>query len=107
MNEIEDKIDELFDYLEDSSLYKDYLSVKKQLNDNSEIMNLIKEIKRFQKIYVNKKDKNIKIKIDEMYDNLNSYPIYVSYIEIKDELENTLKLISDTFSNYFKDILEL
>lgn len=107
MNEIEDKIDELFDDLENSKLYKDYLSVKKQLNDNNEIMNLIKEIKRFQKIYVNKKDKNIKIKIDEMYDNLNSYPIYVSYIEIKDELENTLKLISDTFSNYFKDILEL
>jgi len=107
MNEIEDKIDELFDDLEDSKIYKDYLSVKKQLNDNSEIMDLIKEIKRYQKIYVNEKDKKVKTKIDEMYNKLNSYPIYISYIEIKEELENTLKMISDTFSNYFKDILEL
>lgn len=107
MNNIESKIDELFDELEDSKLYKDYVKVKEKLENNSEIMDLINEIKRYQKIEANNKDKSVDEKIKSLYDELNHYPLYQSYLIIKEELEDELFMIKDAFEKCFKDMLKL
>ena len=107
MNNIESKIDELFDELEDSKLYKDYVKVKESLENNSEIMDLINEIKRYQKISANNKDESVDGKIKELYDELNSYPLYQSYLIIKEELEEKLFMIKNIFENTFNDMLSL
>lgn len=107
MDNINKKINDLFDELEESKLYNDYLRVKKQLEANDEIMNLIKEIKRYQKILANNNDKSVGEKLKNLRFNLESYPIYQSYLGIKEELENELFEIKDTFEKYFKDILKL
>lgn len=107
MDNINKKIDDLFDELEESKLYNDYLRVKKQLEANDEIMDLIKEIKRHQKILANNKDKSVDDKLKSLRLNLESYPVYQSYLGIKEELENELFEIKDTFEKYFKDILKL
>lgn len=107
MNNIENKIDDLFDELEKSKLYNDYIKVKKQLEFNDEIMNLISEIKRYQKISANNVDKSVDDKLKELKLKLESYPIYQSYLNIKEDLENELFEIKDTFEKYFKDILKL
>ena len=107
MDNINKKINDLFDKLEESKLYNDYLRVKKQLEANDEIMNLINEIKRYQKILANNNDKSVGEKLKSLRFNLESYPIYQSYLGIKEELENELFEIKDTFEKYFKDILKL
>ena len=107
MNNIENKIDDLFDELEKSKLYNDYIKVKNQLEFNDEIMNLISEIKRYQKISANNVDKSVDDKLKELKLKLESYPIYQSYLNIKEDLENELFEIKDTFEKYFKDILKL
>ena len=107
MNNIESKIDELFDELEDSKLYKDYVKVKESLENNNEIMNLINDIKRYQKISANNKDESVDNKIKDLYDKLNDYPLYQSYLIIKEELEEELFMIKEVFEKCFKDILEL
>ena len=50
MSDIEEKIDELFDDFEESKLYKDYLSVQDKISKDKEIISVINEIKKFQKI---------------------------------------------------------
>lgn len=107
MNNIESKIDELFDELEDSKLYKDYVKVKESLENNNEIMDLINEIKRYQKISANNKDESVDGKIKKLYDELNSYPLYQSYLIIKEELEEKLFMIKNIFENTFNDMLSL
>ena len=107
MNNIESKIDELFDELEDSKLYKDYVKVKEKLENNNEIMSIINDIKRYQKISANNKDKSVDDKIKDLYDKLNHYPLYQSYLIIKEELEEELFMIKEVFEKCFKDILEL
>ena len=47
MNDIEEKIDELFDDFEKSKLYKDYLRVQDKMANDEEIMSIINEIKKF------------------------------------------------------------
>lgn len=105
MNEIKDEISLLFSDLKMSKLYKDYVKVKENLKNNSEITTLIKNIKRMQKIATNNKDVKIEKDIKKMYDKLYSIPLYQSYLIIKEELEENLYMISDNFDKYFKSIL--
>ena len=46
MDNIKKEIDELFDEIEKSKLYQDYISIKKQMSNNEEILSVIEEIKR-------------------------------------------------------------
>lgn len=107
MNNIKKDIDDLFDELKETTLYKDYLSAKKQLEENTEIMDIINEIKRLQKIATNNKDYVIEKNIKDLYKKLNEYPLYQSYIILKEELENELFNISNSFDNYFCNLLKL
>ena len=107
MNNIEKEIDNLFNELESSDLYKNYKKVKKQLEENNELNKILTEVKRLQKIAVNEKDKNVDIELKKLYKTLDNYPLYQSYLSIKEELEEELQNISITLNNYFKSILEL
>lgn len=107
MNDIQYKIDELFDELEETKLYKDYIKIKKQLHDDKDISKLIDEIKRFQKIATNNKDESVENKIKELYKKLESYPIYQTYLNIKEELEDELYIIKENFELYFKKLLKI
>lgn len=107
MNDIYIKIDKLFDELEESTLYKDIIKIKQKLISNKEIMNIIEEIKRYQKIVTNNKDMILEKKIKDLYLKLESYPLYQSYLIKKDELEEELFMIKDIFEKYFKELLLL
>ena len=101
------KIDELFDDLKETDAYKNYISAQKQLKNNKEITDIITNIKRLQRIAVNNKDEVIEKELKDLYDRLDSYPLYQSYIEYKEEIENNLQIISKSFDNYFHQLLKL
>ena len=107
MNDIEEKIDELFDDFEESKLYKDYLRVQDKMANDEEIMSIINEIKKFQKISANNKDKSVELKINGLYKKLEFYPIYQSYLIMHDEIEEELFMIKEIFDKYFMDLLSL
>lgn len=107
MNDIKMKVDVLFDELEETILYKDYVKIKKQLKEDKDINNLINEIRRYQKIATNNKDESVENKIKELYKKLESYPIYQSYLNIKEELESELYIIKENFELYFKELLKM
>lgn len=107
MSDIKEKIDELFDDFERSKLYKDYLIVQDKMADDEEIMGIINEIKKFQKISANNKDKSVELKINNLYKKLESYPIYKSYLIMHDEIEEELFMIKEIFDKYFMDLLSL
>lgn len=107
MNEIDKDIDDLFDSFEESKLYKDFVRVKKQLESNEEIMNIITKIKRLQKIATNNKDEVVEKEIRDLYKKLESYPLYQSYLIIKDLVQDELFGVKEQFDSYFKEILSL
>lgn len=107
MSDIEEKIDELFDDFESSKLYNDYLNIQDKISKDKEIISVINEIKKFQKISANNKDKSVELKINELYKKLESYPIYQSYLIMHDEIEEELFMIKEVFDKYFKSILRI
>jgi cell fate (sporulation/competence/biofilm development) regulator YmcA (YheA/YmcA/DUF963 family) len=106
-NDIKEDINNMFDEFEETNLYKSYLSVKEQLEKNEEINNIIKDIRRLQKIATNNKDSVIEKELKELYKKLESYPLYQSYLIIKEELNNELFMISNQFDKYFNELLKL
>ena len=107
MDDISNEIDNLFDSFENSKLYKDFVNVKKQLESNEEIMNIITRIKRLQKIATNNKDEMVEKEIRDLYKKLESYPLYQSYLIIKDLVQDELFGVKEQFDSYFKEILSL
>ena len=107
MNNIYNKIDVMFDGFEQSKLYKDYISVKEKLKNNKEIMDIIEEIRRLQKIATNNNDEVVEKKLKKLFDKLNSYPIYQSYLILKDEINDELFLVKESFDKYFNEILKI
>lgn len=108
MNDILSKVDEIIDYIKDSDLYKKYLFIENQMNNNQEIKSLVNDIKKLQKQavheqYLNNNDKKVKEldeKINNKLEKLNTIPLYSEYINIKEELNNIFSNIKNTIEVY-------
>ena len=106
---IESKLEELFNSIENSSLYKEYKKIEKILDKDEEIKNLIEEIKGLEKkaTYLEnigdkhylEVDEEIKIKADE----LNNKQIYQEYLSRMEEFNNELAMSSKMINDYIEE----
>ena len=102
------KIDELVDLIKNSQDYKRYITLKNKMLNNKEIMFLIEEIKKLEKTIVkkeyNKTDTKLeKEKVNSLKKELESFPIYLEYSYLKEDLNNDFqnikKIIEDSINN--------
>jgi len=101
LNNIKDEINDLVDYIKESDKYKRYLIVKDKMSKDKTIMDKIKKVKELQKKIVNleynKKDITKEEKeIDNILEELNSYPIYTEYSYLVEDLNYEIKYIKET-----------
>ena len=109
-NKVLSKIDEIIDYIKDSNTYKRFIFIEEEMNKNKELMNLISNIKIIQKDLVRKENKGINTtELNKEYislkNELNSYPIYIEYNELLEELDNTYQEIKYIIENYLNNKL--
>ena len=103
---INDKIEDLFMAIEESSEYKDYLEIGKILENDDDVKKLVEEIKQLQQKSVNLEyNKDLKYKeIDEeikkKVDVLNSKPIYKEYLRRMNVFNNILSESSNNIEKY-------
>lgn len=106
---IESKLEELFNSIENSSLYKEYKKIENILDKDEEIKSLIEEIKGLEKkaTYLEnigdkhylEVDEEIKIKADE----LNNKQIYQEYLNRMEEFNNELAMSSKMINDYIEE----
>ena len=104
--EIQNKVLEIVNYIKETDTYKNYLKSKDLLSNDKEITSLIEKIKEYQKEiikYPNKKDE-LEIKINKIFDILNTNPTYLEYLEYQDELNNMLTIFENKINKYFYDV---
>ena len=94
-----DKVDEIIYKIESSELYKKYVDLQRRIENNSEIMALINEVKVLQKDMVHHIDK--KKELEEKKKELSDYPLYREYINTVDEINNVYNIIESNLNNYF------
>ena len=104
--EILEKVEEIVKFIKTSDIYKNYLKSKELLSLDKELINLIEDIKKYQKEIVkniNKKEE-LELKIKENLDILNENPIYLEYLNYQEELNNILTIFENKINKYFEDV---
>jgi len=109
-NKVLKKIDEIIDYIKDSDTYKRFNIVEEQMSNNEELMSLIKEVKVIQQEIVKREEIDLDTQdLSSLYQSLKkelySYPIYVEYNELLEELDNTYQEIKVIIEKYLNDKL--
>ena len=104
--EIDNKVDEIIDYIKNTDSYKNYLKAKEILDSKEDIKNKIKEIKLYQKQIVNGigNKKELENKIKDNLDYLENDITYISYKEYLDEVNNMLNIFENKINNYFDEV---
>ena len=101
--EIETKIDEIIKEIETSPDYQKYLSLKEQIKNNKELMELINKVRVMQKDVLHKK--KTKEDLEKIVDELNNHPLYREYNNTLYEINNTYGIIESSLNNYFDNIV--
>ena len=106
MEKVYKALDEVITSIKDSKEYTEVLEIKKQMEENKELMDLIDKVKDLQKKYVKKNyDSKIKEELDEVEDKLNSIPIYNIYLEKLKLVNEKIDYVKDSLNEYFDDLL--
>ena len=93
---IDSSIEELFNAINDSNEYKEYLSIVDKLNSNKEVIGLIDEIKKLEKEATmleysgDSGYKDIDKIIEEKTRQLNDNPSYMDYLSRLKKFNSTL-----------------
>ena len=101
--EINEKVDEIINDIENSDLYKKYLSLKEQIKNNTELMTLINKVRISQKDVLHKMED--KEKLESLVDELNNHPLYREYNNTIYEINNIYGIIESNLNNYFEKII--
>ena len=103
---IDNKINELFQAIENSNEYRAYLEIGAILERDKEINTLIDDIKSLQKKSVNLEYNNdvsykeVDKEIEEKVKLLNSKPIYQEYLNRMGEFNDILSMSSNNIEEY-------
>ena len=100
---VNDKIDEINKEIETSEIYQKYLSLKEQIENNKELVELINKVRVTQKDVVHQKKKEKELQ--ELVDELNNHPLYREYNNTLYEINNIYGIIESSLNNYFERII--
>ena len=108
-NELRESLKEIIEEVKLSKDYQDYLKIEDKLMGNKEITDLISDIKRLQKELVKKeyyqKDlTSVKEEHESKLQKLNSYPLYVGYLESQRKINEKLQYVRGEIQSFFDEI---
>ena len=108
MENFYNNLDELIDYIKNTIEYKKCLELKSRMSNNSNINNLIENIKNLQKKYIKSNyDSDIKVELDKLNDELNNIPLYITYSENLEKVNQMISYVNDELTDYFYKLLNI
>lgn len=106
---MESNLEKLFNAIENSKVYQEYIKMKNILDKDQSIKELIDEIKELEKQatyleYIgDEKYKEIDLEIANKTDILNNKPVYQEYLNRMNELNDELAISTDMISKYVEE----
>jgi len=100
-----EELNKITDYIINSDSYKKCIELRNKMSNNTEIMNLIDEIKSLQKKYIKNKNDEIKKELDEKTDKLFNIPIYYKYNIYLEEVNNMISYVEEELNEYFDKVI--
>ena len=103
---MENKMEELFQAIKESKEYQSYLNIGRVIENDTEINDLVNEIKKLQKKSVeleyqhDNRFHEVDLVIEEMVEKLNHHPVYQEYLRKMDEFNDILSESSHQIEEY-------
>ena len=106
MENVYSALEDVIQTIISSSEYQTCLSLKEQMKNNEEVMQLIEKVKETQKKYIRSGyDSSIKKELDEYNQQLIDIPIYHTYQESLEKVNEMIGYVKDTLNDYFTKLL--
>lgn len=94
------KLEEVITVIKESEDYQECIKLKEKMKKNVELMQLIDTLKTLQKEYV-KNGYQDKEKLEEVENKLYEIPIYVTYMERLEKVNQMISYVEDDLNDYF------
>ncbi len=96
-------LDCIIHHIQSSKEYQNCLLLKTKMDHNLEVMSLIQDIKKLQKLYVQShyQDEEVHRELDEKLKRLNSIPLYISYNQNLEVVNSMIDVFKDEMNDYF------
>ena len=94
------KLEEVITVIKESKDYQECIKLKEKMKKNAELMQLVDTLKTLQKEYV-KNGYQDKEKLEEVENKLYEIPIYVTYIEHLEKVNQMISYVEDDLNDYF------
>lgn len=106
--EVMDSVKQVVYYIKNSDSYKKVIFLKNKMSNNSDISDIIEDIKKKQKSYVKSgfSDETLKQELTILEKRLFEIPIYNEYNKYLKEVNDMIDLIRDELNNYFFELLK-
>ena len=105
MEELNNSLDEVIDYIKNTKEYKMCITLKEQMSDNDNLNSIINKIKRLQKQYIRTNDSKIKDELTLLENELNEIPIYVIYNQNLNRVNEMINYVKERLNSYFDQLL--
>ena len=99
-------LEEVVDFVKSSKEYKKCILLKKQMDSNEEVLQLIRKVKNCQKNYVKSNyDESLKKDYEALVNTLKSIPVYSVYMQNLEVVNYMIDYIRDFLNDYFYRLL--
>ena len=106
MEEVYKNLDEVISCVKDSKEYQTCIELKKQMDSNEEVTDLVEKTKNLQKKYVRSNyDSSVKCELERLEEQLNQIPIYSVYNQNLEKVNEMIEYVKDTLNDYFYQLL--
>ncbi len=85
--------------------FKDCIAIKEKMSTNKELVELIEKVKKLQQKYVKTNDCKVKEELDVLEKQLESIPIYDSYLKKLEKVNQSIETIKDELNDYFYNVV--
>ncbi len=100
-----EELNKIIEFITNSEEYQNTIKLKEQMNNNSELINLVEEVKKLQKEYIKTNRDDIKKKLDDKVSSLEEYPIYKSYNDNLEKVNEMINYVNDELNDYFQKVV--
>lgn len=104
-NFVNKKLDEVINCIINSDDYKKCILLKEKMAKSEDITLLVDSIKKLQKQYVNTHDEDKLLEVKKLEKELNVIPLYVSYMEHLERVNQMINYVKDELNDYFYHLL--
>ena len=103
---LNNKLEDVINCIKESSEYKKCIELQSKMNDNTDIIELVKKIKVLQKKYIKSNySSEVKDELDNVTEELNNIPIYATYLDNLEKVNYRIEYVKDYLNDYFVNLL--